>query len=124
MTPYDIVFLLAMLLSALAAIGVGFHLAFRVFDNKKEGNNDDGYFAPPRHHQSVKDKPKPEKQKDKTKTGESGKLKKRIEARKQNISFSEFDCQFTGEDHQTKLEEIRGEQDSAYNFLGNKVNGK
>lgn len=75
MTPYDIVFLLVMLLSALAAIGVGFHLAFCVFDNKKEDDNDDGYFAPPRPHQMVKNKPKPEKQKDKTKTGESGKLK-------------------------------------------------
>ena len=41
--------------------------------------------------------------------------------RQDELSFAEFECQFTGEDPAKKLERVRGEQDAAYNCLEKKA---
>lgn len=135
MTTYDIVFLVCILLAALAGIALGFHMAYRLAEGRQREKND-GYSVRPKSAVPVRDVGRGGVEEN-TGIKENGevdenvvgnkkeeekkpRLRDRIK-RKKKMSFSEFDCQFTGEDPTEKLERTRAEQDAAYNCLESRV---
>jgi len=125
MTAFDIIFLVCILVFILAGIALGFHMAYRLTEGRIRSRENDSYSVRPHSAKSTRDI-----------ADENGKqvgafwkrkrkntrLRNKIKNKKQ-ISFSEFNCQFTGEDPVEKLERTRAEQDAAYNCLESRVEG-
>lgn len=120
MTLFDIMFYLVILLGVLAGISLGVHAAFRMADERAETSSPHEVRTPSGRSRQTGGEGESEKASRKAGRGGKSTLSKRV--RKQDrVSFSEFDCEFTGEDHAEKLNRIMSEQDGAYNCLDGKV---
>lgn len=122
MNAYDIIFMVVLLISILAGIGLGVHVGFRLAQDRYEGKSASKYRAGKKLSESKRDVrgAETESRKSKHKSGDGAGLSKRMK-RQDELSFAEFECQFTGEDPAKKLERVRGEQDAAYNCLEKKA---
>lgn len=115
MTLYDIIFLVLTLLAVLTGIALGFHISFRLAENRYEGKDRKVYHASSKSTQIRRDAGIEQERKTR-----KSKLRERVK-RKDATSFAEFNCEFTGEDHAKKLERVMSEQDEAYNCLEQRV---
>lgn len=122
MNTYDIIFMVALLISILAGIGLGVHVGFRLAQGRYESKPASKYRTEKKPSESKRDVrgAETESRKSKYKSGDGPRLSKRMN-RQDELSFAEFECQFTDEDPFEKLERVRGEQDAAYNCLEKKV---
>ena len=131
MNTFDMLFFLAILIGVLIGIGFGVHAAFRLSEH--DSYDDDDYYAPPKATPSTKSKRKSDSPSEdeeqseknffrKSKQHREAKLKSRMQ--QPDTSFAEFNCQFTGENHEDKLKkEMRG-QDNAYHYLSKESKNK
>ncbi len=136
MTIFDILFYSVVLFAILIGIALGVHLAYCVADIGKEDDYADYQIntQPIQKSKTKKAKNFPrvtkhqyESEEDKDRdalfaededfaTAECHDLKARIHDQKK-MPYSEFDCQFTGEDYNTKLVQQMQQQEMAYNYM-------
>lgn len=127
MTIFEMFFFTTILFGVIIGIAGGVHCAYSLAlkDIEPEG---DGYHVFPKAQQSVKDKGTDSNEEKnakyepaevcfgKKKQEKKSKLKERVRKHEQ-MSFSEFDCQFTDEDRDEKLHRVMQEQNDSYRYL-------
>lgn len=123
MSAFDIIFLFCILITILAGIALGFHTAYRIAEAHTRNGDNDSYAVRPKSAETKCDRrEEDDEQFDVSggKTQKKSRLHDKIKGKKK-MSFSIFDCQFTGEEPTEKLERARAEQDAAYNCLESRV---
>lgn len=111
MEPFTIALFTIILICILAGIGAGFHLAFTTARER-----------PPkaRKNKAVDEQTEEKKEKkpwiSRPWVSKDKHLSSKIHDQS-GQSFAEFDCQFTGEDPDEKLQRARSSQDDSYNCL-------
>lgn len=118
MTLFDMLFFLAILIGILAGIAGGVHTAYLLEDDEDEKNEMRRVAASTGvardKHRYSGDSASTQKNERKKK---DGRLSSVLRGRQSKQPFSEFECQFTDEDHDEKLSRVMGEQDEAYHIL-------
>ncbi len=116
MTTFEALFFLVFLFGILIGIALGVHLAFYCASNDQEDDNSDPYYVEPQQTPKTGPEDKGKKWSFFGKRSRS-KIADRIQ-KKPKMSFSEFDCQFTGEEYDEKLKQAMSGQDTSYHYVG------
>lgn len=114
MTGFDMFCLVLVLIAILIGIGGGVHVAYNLAQSSLESNpkpnkkSTTGEFKPHLFGKQATECAHEE--------AESNVLKNHM-LNHDSLSFSEFDCQFSGQDYGAKVIETMQEQEMAYNYL-------
>lgn len=124
MTVLDL-FTVVVAIGVLVGIALGVHIAFCLADPDRkdaDGSEDNPYFVEQKITPSTADKSYKEKKEKKPHISFKGHKDKKSSLKEKvkqpEMSFSQFACQFTGEDPEEKLNAAMHQQDESYHFLG------